>query len=180
DAVMLSAETATGDHPVEAIEMMGRIIVAAELEIERAPWRRRRETELTEDFGEAIGDAATLVAAEVRAKYIVAFTQSGSTAGLLAKYRPSVPLIAFTPSQQVRNQLAIHWGVKPLVTEIADTIDRLISEMEKRLVIENLASEGEVIVVVCGAPLDVAGRTNLMKVHRIGDKPRLGDGEVAS
>jgi pyruvate kinase len=180
DAVMLSAETATGDHPVEAIEMMERIIVAAELEIERAPWRRRRETEPTEDFGEAIGDAATLVAAEVGAKYIVAFTQSGSTAGLLAKYRPSVPLIAFTPSQRVRNRLAIHWGVKPLVAEIADTIDRLISELEKRLVIENLAREGEVIVVVCGAPLDVAGRTNLMKVHRIGDEPRLGDGQVAS
>ncbi len=180
DAVMLSAETATGNHPVETIEMMERIIVAAELEIERAPWRRRRDPQLTEDFGEAIGDAATVVAATVGAKYVVAFTQSGSTAGLLAKYRPSVPLIAFTPNQRVRNRLAIHWGVKPLVAEIAETIDRLISELERRLVVEDLAKEGEVIVLVCGAPLDIAGRTNLMKVHRIGDKPRLGDSEADS
>jgi pyruvate kinase len=180
DAVMLSAETATGDHPVETIEMMERIIVAAELEIERAPWRRRRDPQRTEDFGEAIGDAATAVAAAVGAKYVVAFTQSGSTAGLLAKYRPSVPLIAFTPNERVRNRLAIHWGVKPLVTEIAETTDRLISELERRLVVENLAKEGEVIVIVCGAPLGIAGRTNLMKVHRIGDKLRLGDSEADS
>jgi pyruvate kinase len=180
DAVMLSAETATGDHPVETIEMMERIIVAAELEIERTPWRRRRDPQQTEDFGEAIGDAATAVAAAVGAKYVVAFTQSGSTAGLLAKYRPSVPLIAFTPNQRVRNRLAIHWGVQPLVTEIAETTDRLISELERRLVVENLAKEGEVIVIVCGAPLGIPGRTNLMKVHRIGDKLRLGDSAADS
>ncbi|HUP02114.1 MAG TPA: pyruvate kinase [Gemmatimonadota bacterium] len=175
DAVMLSAETATGLHPVEAVEMMERIMVAAEIEMERSPWRRRRETEPTDDFAQAVCDAATLVAAEVGAKYIVAFTQSGATAGLLAKYRPSVPLLAFTPYERVRNRLSLHWGVTPLVMDIRDTIDRLIGDLEQRLMAEGLAQKGEIVILICGAPLDVGGRTNLMKIHRLGDVPRLGD-----
>ncbi len=175
DAVMLSAETATGEHPVEAVQMMERIIVAAEAERERSRWLRRRGTEFTEDFAQAICDAATLVAAEVGAKFIVAFTQSGSTAGLLAKYRPHVSLLAFTPHGNVRSRLAPHWGVTPLVMEIALTIDRLIANLEKRLMEEGLARKGEIIVIVCGAPLDIGGRTNLMKIHRLGDVTRLDE-----
>lgn len=180
DAVMLSAETATGVHPVEATAMMERIIVAAELEMERTAWRRRRGTERTDDFAQAVCDAATLVAAEVGAKNIVAFTQSGSTAALLAKYRPPVPLIAFTPFERVRNRLVLHWGVKPFVMEIRSTIDLLIADLERRLIEEGVAGEGETIVLICGAPLDVGGRTNLMKIHRLGEAPRLGDGAPAS
>ncbi|MGH7564875.1 MAG: pyruvate kinase, partial [Gemmatimonadota bacterium] len=176
DAVMLSAETATGEHPVEAVQMMERIIAAAEVERERAPWHRRRGTELTEDFAQAICDAATLVAAEVGARFIVAFTQSGSTAGLLAKYRPHVSLLAFTPRPNVRSRLALHWGVTPLVMEIAHSIDRLIANLEQRLMEEGLAHKGEIIVIICGAPLDVGGRTNLMKIHRLGDVTRLDEG----
>jgi pyruvate kinase len=177
DAVMLSAETATGEHPVEAVQMMQRITTAAETERDRGAWRRRRGTEFTEDFAQAICDAATLVAAEVGAKYIVAFTQSGSTAGLLAKYRPHVPLLAFTPHPRVRARLALHWGVTPLVMEIANSIDRLIANLEVRLMEEGLARRGEIIVIICGAPLDIRGRTNLMKIHRVGDVTRLDEGE---
>jgi len=174
DAVMLSAETATGRHPVEVVKMMERITVAAEQEMESAPWRALHATERVHDFADAVCDAATLVAAETGARYIVAFTQSGATAALLAKYRPSAPLVGFTPYSHVRNRLSLHWGVTPLQMEIPDTIDRLIAETEKRLVGEGLAARDDVIVLVCGAPLDVGGRTNLMKIHRIGDKPRLG------
>ncbi len=174
DAVMLSAETAIGAHPIETVKMMERIIVAAETEIEKTPWVAHHATERVEDYADAICDAATLVAAEVGARYLVAFTQSGATAALLAKYRPGSPLIAFTPYSHVRDRLSLHWGVTPLQMAIPDTIDRLIAETEKRLVREELASRGDVIVLVCGAPLDVGGRTNLMKIHRIGDKPRLG------
>ena len=95
DAVMLSAETSTGHHPVEAVEMMERITVAAEMEMERSPWKPVYGVSRVSDFADAV--ATPLVAAEVGAKYIVAFTQSGSTAQLLSKYRPPVPLIAFTP-----------------------------------------------------------------------------------
>ncbi|HUP18786.1 MAG TPA: pyruvate kinase, partial [Gemmatimonadota bacterium] len=129
DAVMLSAETATGLYPVAAVEMMERIIVAAETEMERWPRPAHAVEERTDDFAEAVCDAATLVAAEVDARYIVAFTQSGSTAGLLSKFRPSVPLVAFTPYERVRNRMALLWGVSPFVMEIPDTIDRLIQEM---------------------------------------------------
>ena len=115
-----------------------------------------------------------LVAAEVGAKYIVAFTQSGSTAQLLSKYRPPVPLIAFTPYLTVYNRLALSWGVTPMVMDIPVTIDRLIADLEKRLIREEVVEEGDIVVIICGAPLDVSGRTNLMKIHRVGDKPRLG------
>ncbi|MDX1624225.1 MAG: pyruvate kinase [Gemmatimonadota bacterium] len=176
DAVMLSAETATGENPVRAVEMMERVVAEAERDMERVPRAPHAVEERVGDFADAICDAASLVAAEVRAKYIVAFTQSGFTPALLAKYRPSVPLIGFTPYRRVRDRLAIHWGVSPYVMEIADTIDRLIEETERRLVDEELAEEGEVIVIICGAPLDIRGRTNLMKIHRIGEKTRLASG----
>lgn len=177
DAVMLSAETSTGENPVASVQMMERVVVAAELEMERMPRAPHTVEERVGDFANAICDAATLVAAEVRAKYIVAFTQSGFTASLLAKYRPTVPLIAIAPYPRVRHRLAIHWGVTPLVMDIPDTIDRLIEETEGRLVDEGLAEEGEVIIIVCGAPLDIRGRTNLMKIHRLGEKTRLASGE---
>ncbi|HET6616436.1 MAG TPA: pyruvate kinase [Gemmatimonadota bacterium] len=173
DAVMLSAETSTGNHPVEAVEMMERITAAAEVEMERSPWKPVYGVSRVTDFADAVCDAATLVAAEVGAKYIVAFTQSGSTAQLLSKYRPPVPMIAFTPYLRVHNRLALSWGVTPMVMEIRVTIDELIADLEKRLISEGLVEEGEIVIVVCGAPLDVGGRTNLMKIHRVGDKPRL-------
>lgn len=178
DAVMLSAETATGSHPVEALQMMERIIVAAEVEMERSPWKPMHGVERVSDFAEAVCDAATLVAAEVDARHIVAFTQSGATAQLLSKYRPPAPLIALTPYPRVRNRLALSWGVTPMVMEIPVTIDRLIADLEKRLIRDRVVEEGDVVVIVCGAPLDVGGRTNLMKIHRVGDKPRLGKGRV--
>ena len=108
DAVMLSAETSVGEHPVAAVEMMERITAAAEVEMEKSPWKPMHAVARVSDFADAICDAATLVAAEVGAKYIVAFTQSGSTAQLLSKYRPPVPLIAFTPYPAVRNRLAVY------------------------------------------------------------------------
>ena len=178
DAVMLSAETATGDHPVAAVEMMERITVAAEIEMERNPWKPFHGVARVTDFADAVCDAATLVAAEVGARYIVAFTQSGSTAQLLSKYRPPAPLLAFTPYESVRNRLALSWGVNPMVMDIPVTIDRLITDLDKLLMDEKLVEAGDIVVLVCGAPLDVGGRTNLMKIHRVGDKPRLGKGRV--
>jgi pyruvate kinase len=72
----------------------------------------------------------------------------------------------------------LSWGVTPMVMEIPVTIDRLIADLEKRLIRDELVTEGDIVVLVCGAPLDVGGRTNLMKIHRVGDKPRLGKGRV--
>jgi pyruvate kinase len=175
DAVMLSAETATGDHPVESTEMMERITVVAELEMERSGWTSGWEEREVRDFSVATCRAARLVAKSVGAKYIVAFTQSGSTTALLAKLRPSVPLVAFTPFERVRNRVSLQWGVSPHVMEIPGTIDKLIQVTERRLIGAGLASVGDVVIIVCGAPLDIGGKTNLMKIHRLGDKPRLAE-----
>ena len=75
-------------------------------------------------------------------------------------------MIAFTPYLTVYNRLALSWGVTPMVMDIPVTIDRLIADLEKRLIREEVVEEGDIVVIICGAPLDVSGRTNLMKIHR--------------
>ena len=133
--------------------------------------RLRPDVLAVEDVFHAANTRTALVLGHVRGVVLLA----GSTAGLLAKYRPHVPLLAFTPHMHVRRRLALHWGVTPLVMEIANSIDRLIANLEVRLMDEDLARRGEIIVIICGAPLDIRGRTNLMKIHRVGDVTRLDE-----
>ena len=113
DAIMLSAETATGRYPSEAVEVMARIAARAEQAVlAQAPMRRRRtDAEVGVGFPEAVSDAAAMAAHVLDARAIVAFTQSGFSARLISHERPDVPIIAFTPSVEVRRRLALSWGV---------------------------------------------------------------------
>ncbi|MBA2565839.1 MAG: pyruvate kinase [Gemmatimonadetes bacterium] len=169
DAMMLASETASGKHPIEAVRMMDRIIRAAEEHHLQGGGVRQRlqRTDLT--FPDAICDAARHVARETNARLIACFTQTGETASLLSKYRPGVPIVAFTPLPDACGRMAILWGVEPRVMKIPDNIDRLIARLERRLLADGLAVSGDTVVVVCGAPLYLAGRTNLLKLHTMGD-----------
>jgi pyruvate kinase len=169
DAVMLSSETASGKYPIEAVEVMARIILAAEAHLRERPTLARQRIERNLTFTDAITDAACTAAVETNARLIACFSQTGKTVGLLAKYRPPVPVVAFSPFEEARRRMSMFWGVDPHVMEIPDNIDRLIAQLERRLLEEGLASEGETVVIVCGAPLDVPGRTNLLKLHTVGD-----------
>lgn len=164
DALMLSAETATGKYPVEAVRMMDRIIRHTE---------RMKETESSyirgDIFAEATADAACRAAEDINAKALVAFTQSGFTARLLSKFRPKVPIIALTPDERIKNRVCLYWGVTPKIMKLPKTTDEMIENVEESLLKERIVKKGDRIVITSSSPLSTKGKTNFMKLHRIGE-----------
>jgi pyruvate kinase len=170
DAVMLSAETATGRYPAEAVEMMARIAARAEETVlADEPLHRRRVREGV-GFPEAVSDAAAMAARVLKARAIVAFTQSGFSARLISHQRPDVPIIAFTPTVDVRRRLALSWGVSSRLIRKVETTDDMVEEIESALLGDGSVRINDVIVIISGAPMWVTGTTNLLKLHRIGER----------
>jgi pyruvate kinase len=168
DATMLSAETATGRYPVETVETMARIAERAERAVFRnAPDRKRPEAY---GFPEAVAEAACDAARVLHAKAIVAFTQSGFSARLISQERPDVPVVALTPSVQVQRRLGLHWGVSARLVRKVETTDEMIEEVEATLLGDGTVRNNDVLVIVSGAPMWVTGTTNLLKLHRVGDR----------
>ncbi len=167
DAVMLSAESATGAYPVEAVRTLDRIIRRTEAAFPPASMDRPRRGEVS--FPQAISDAAAFSAQELKARAIVAFTQSGSTARLISQDRPPVPIIAFTPSERVRRRLALDWGVFPRMISRLSTVDEMVSAIEASLLADRSVRYNDILVIVAGAPLWVRGTVNLLKLHRVGE-----------
>jgi pyruvate kinase len=170
DAIMLSAETATGRYPHDAVEVMSRIAVRAEQAVRaQEPVRRRRSSEHV-GFPEAVSHAAAMAANAIDARAIVAFTQSGFSARLISHERPDVPIIAFTPAAEVRRRLALSWGVSSRLIRKVETTDEMVEEIESALLGDGSVGVNDVIVIISGAPMWVTGTTNLMKLHRIGER----------
>lgn len=166
DAVMLSAETAVGQYPVETVRIMDRIVRAAEEGVE--PVVRRAGPGRGEvSFPEAICGAAFRAAASTDAAAIVAFSESGTTARLMSKQRPAAPIFALTPFETVRRRMALYWGVSPhTMAQIAQTDER-VREAERRLKAEALVETGQRIVILSGTEIGRPGGTNLMKLHHV-------------
>ncbi len=164
DAVMLSAETASGKYPVESVGMMDRIIREAEASSTDQP-RPRPMAGI--NVAETISEAICHAAEELRMKVIAVFTESGSTARLVSKYRPRPPIVAFSSNQEVRRRLSLLWGVVPRSIEQVRDIDTLSKIAERRLLEEKLVRPGDVVGIVAGVPLGVPGTTNFMKLHTI-------------
>ena len=165
DAVMLSAETATGQYPVESVSMMARIVEEAESSVREFP-RPAQQEQL-----KVPGTVAELVchaSRELHMKVIAVFTHSGFTARLISRYRPLVPIVAFSPEQETRRRLAMIWGVYSRNIEDLRKIDGLAAVAEKRLLEERLVRKGDVIGIVAGTPMGIRGTTNFMKFHVIG------------
>lgn len=173
DAVMLSAETATGKYPVEAVETMDRIICTAEKALLLRPVERRKTFQRKASFPDAVSNAAAQVAKEIGARAIVTFTRSGTTARILSKHRPDVPVIVFTPDKNVQNQMTLYWGVIPRMMRRIKTTDALIKELEKQILAERFVKKGDTVVILSGAPISRWGQTNLMKLHRIGQDEKI-------
>ena len=167
DAVMLSAESATGAYPVEAVKTLDRIIRRTEGAFSPATMDRPRRGEVS--FPQAISDAAAFSAQELKARAIVAFTQSGYTARLLSQDRPAVPIIAFAPSDRIRRRLALDWGVLPRLIRRMDSVDEMVTEIESSLLSDRTVRYNDVLIIVAGTPLNVRGTINLMKLHRVGE-----------
>ncbi len=165
DAVMLSAETASGKYPVEAVSMMARIIEEAEASDWGSPPRVPMEKlKVAETVAELVCHASH----ELHMKLIAVFTHSGFTARLVSCYRPAAPIIAFSPEAETRRRMALIWGVMPRHIPDVRKIDGLAAIAEKRLLEERLVRQGDVIGIVAGTPMGIRGTTNFMKFHVIG------------
>ena len=164
DAVMLSGETSVGQYPVEAVATMARIISAAEQDIERVPPATHEITSIAA----GIARAAATVGRQVGASALVAFTQSGSTARLLAKHRSPIPLLAFTPVPEVRSQLALTWGVETFLVPAVQHTDDMVRQVDSSMLGLGRMSPGDYVTIVAGSPPATSGTTNAMRVHRLG------------
>lgn len=163
DAVMLSGETSVGSYPVESVATMARIVVAAEEQLERLPRVEREPTSVAA----AIAKAATQVGGQVGAKALVAFTQSGQTARLLAEHRSPIPLLAFTPVPEVRSQLALTWGVETFLVPAVKHTDEMVEQVDSAMRELGRMQAGDLITIVAGSPPQQSGSTNAMRVHRL-------------
>jgi pyruvate kinase len=166
DALMLSGETSVGLHPSTAVRTMARIISTVEAEaLETIP----DLTGKPRTKGGAIGHAAAAVGADLDARYLVAFTETGDSARRLARYRSRIPLLAFTPVGSTRSQLALTWGVETFLVAPVSHTDQMVRQVDRALVELERCEQGELVVIIAGSPPGVAGSTNTLRVHRIGD-----------
>lgn len=167
DAIMLSAETSIGRYPVQAVRMMARIAQEAENELPYGKMLAERGEWLKPKTDELISYSACYTAQSLGAVALVAFTQSGSTAARVSKYRPRVPIVAITPDAEVSGRLMLKWGVYPFQIARASSVDELFAAASKLSRELGLAKSGDLIVITGGIPIGVAGSTNLLKVERV-------------
>ena len=175
-AIMLSGETAAGAYPVEALKTMSAIAERTENEVHYRDNRLVDASNGQISVSDATAHAACLTAKDVNASAIVTVSESGNPARLLSKYRPAQPIIACVMNEQVQRQLAISWGITPLMMALAHSTDELI-EMSTNLAKENgYLHDGELAVVTAGVPVGVSGTTNMIKIHMIGNCLATGVG----
>ena len=166
DAVMLSGETSMGEYPIVAVETMARIIESTEDHgLERmaaVTWQPRTRPGV-------IAKAAAEVAERVGAKYLVAFTQSGDSARRLARYRGSIPVLAFTPLARTRSQLSMTWGVETFKFAEVEHTDEMVFQVDESLLAIGRLQVGDFVVIIAGSPPGIPGSTNALRIHRMGD-----------
>jgi len=167
DGVMLSEETSVGRYPVEAVATMSRIVEAAEADVSPGITGRRETDAMMNNLPDAACEAAARAALAIQAKGIVVFTQSGTTARLISRYRPSAPILAFTSSETVRRRMALLWGVIPKRMDPVERTGQLIAQLEQILRKEGWASSGDRFVILFGFPINRKGPTNMVKLHTI-------------
>ncbi|AYG83535.1 Pyruvate kinase [Streptomyces hundungensis] len=169
DAVMLSGETSIGKHPIETIKTMSRIVEAAEEDVlaQGLPPLTDRNKPRTQ--GGAVARAAAEMGDFLGAKFLVAFTQSGDTVKRLSRYRSPIPLLAFTPEPATRSQLNLTWGVETYLGPHVESTDEMVAQVDEMLLKVGRCQKGDVVVITAGSPPGVAGSTNLVRVHHIGE-----------
>ena len=166
DAVMLSAETASGSYPRLAVLAMQRII--SEIEQHQAPKRDdRRYAVGTSTTEETIAAAVVTAVRMLGTPLAIVFTKSGFSARMVSSHRPGVPILALTDVERTYNQLALVWGVVPLLVPPAYTYESMLASAREALLQRGLAREGDKVIVTAGVPFDVPGTTNLLKIETV-------------
>lgn len=175
DAIMLSGETAKGRYPLECLMTMDRI--ARRTEESLSYWNDiRRGQGIDMSVTHAVGHAACSIARDMRAAAIITATKSGKTAAMVSSYRPCTPIIAMTMSECVQNALTLNWGVQPLLMPPFESTDKMVEEAIARATAGGYVKDGDIAVISAGVPVGVAGTTNLIKVHVVGNVLIRGKG----
>jgi pyruvate kinase len=164
DAVMLSAETSIGKHPIEATVVMAETAREAEKLLDHETLMRRRSARINRHVDEAIAYSACTTASEINASAIVAFTESGSTAARVAAFRPRVPILALYRDPAAGRRLALRWGVTSLEAPMLNSVQWMFHEASRATMETGFARDGDFIVAVVGMPIGVPGKTNLLRV----------------
>ena len=166
DALMLSGETSVGAFAIEAVSTMARIIEKTEKEaLHLIPALQHNP----KTKGGAITKAATEVGLTIGAQVLAAFTKSGDSARRMSRLRSPIPILALTPDTATYNQMALTWGVEPLLTPLVTTTDEMVKQVDTILIESKRVAVGELIMIVAGSPPGIPGSTNAMRVHKVGD-----------
>jgi len=173
DAVMLSGETAVGAYPVETVRTMACICAHAEAHLAVERCLREEEPPDVSTVTEAISQATVEIAAEVGAKAILTATMSGTTARMVARHRPTVPIIAATPNRRTLMSLTMVWGVTPVLVPPFSTTDEMVVLMVQAAHREGFARKGDRVVLTAGIPFSGEGKTNMLKVHVVGESEEV-------
>jgi pyruvate kinase len=169
DAVMLSGETSVGKHPVETVRTMARIVEAAEDDILAKGLPAISDSGKPRTQAGAVARAAAEMGDFLGARFLVAFTQSGDTVKRLSRYRSPIPLLAFTPDPATQAQLNMTWGVETFLGPHVDTTDAMVDQVDEMLLSLGRCERGDIVVITAGSPPGVAGTTNMVRVHHIGE-----------
>ena len=165
DAVMLSGETSVGDYPVETVTTMAKIVQNVEdhgvEKIASIDWDPHTT-------GGIMAKSAAEIAERLGAKFLLAFTSSGDTARRLSRMRPKTRILAFTPSKDTAQQLVLSWGIEPYVTQTYSVFNEMVAGVSEILLQNGLVEQGDKVVIVYGSPMGSSGKTNAIRVHKIG------------
>jgi pyruvate kinase len=171
DAVMLSAESAAGKYPIEAVTMMDRIANS----VERDPVYSSRihftETQMEPTIADALSGSSRQIAGTVNAKTMVVFSKSGSTARRIARERPPVPILAMSPSQTTSRRMGLYWGVHSVHSKDVSSFEEMVGKAKRMALRHHLAAGGDRVMIMAGIPFGTAGSTNVLHVVRlVGDE----------
>ena len=171
DAVMLSAESATGQYPCEAVQMMDRIATSVELDPTYSARVHFTQTRLEPTTADALAGSARQIASTVSATAMVCYTSSGATARRIARERPPVPLLAMSPSQHTARRMGLLWGVHAVHSRDVSSFEEMVEKAKRMALRHGIAKGGERIIVMAGIPFGTAGSTNVIHVLRlVGDE----------
>ena len=167
DAVMLSAETAVGHYPVQAVEMMARIAARAEGAVDYPQLLEERGRWAHHSPADAIGYAACKIASDLGAKAIVTITRGGYTAKIVSRYRPQAPIIAASPSESVIDSMSLEWGVHGVVIPMSEDIAKMMNDVSRVCVLQGLVKVGDLVVITSGFMDEESSKTNMVHVHTV-------------
>ncbi len=168
-AIMLSGETSIGEFPVLTVETMAKIARKTETDINYAQQLENTHINISNNVTDAISYATCSAAHSLNASAIITITKSGHTSRMVSRYRPNCRIIASTPLKKVYHQLALSWGVCPMMAEEAETTDEIFENSVNSAVAEGMIQNGDLVVITGGMPVGVSGTTNMIKIHIVGD-----------